>query len=214
MATADEDYDFFKVIVIGDVNVGKTSLIKQFCENKFDLHTRSTVGVDFKICDTIVRKDNQDYKVKLQVWDTAGEEKYKSLTSTFYRNADAAVIVFDISREVTFQSVSFWLKSVHQYCPRDIYTILVGNKCDLSSNIDDTKIENFWYQHDLYYFETSAKSSYKVEETFQKLASDLLSRNQQVLHLPSLDNQGLDSLWLAHQENNKQIQSGYCCYYF
>lgn len=101
---AGEEY-LFKIVVIGDSAVGKSNLLSRFARDEFDLHSKATIGVEFQT--QVVEIDGKE--VKAQVWDTAGQERFRAVTSAYYRGAVGALIVYDISRRTTFESIKRWL---------------------------------------------------------------------------------------------------------
>jgi len=120
-----------KVVVIGESSVGKTNILSRFSRNEFSIETKSTIGVEFltKISEI------KGKKIKLQIWDTAGQEKYKAITNSFYCNSNAALIVFDLSIKETFERVDYWVKEVKKYTREDIILIHIGNKSDLERQV-------------------------------------------------------------------------------
>ena len=125
----DQKHDFlFKIVMIGEHGVGKTQLITRYTKNEFDLHSKTTIGVEFTTRDQII-----DGKlIGAQLWDTAGEEKYKSLTSIYYKGAVGALLVYDITRKDTFDKIcTQWLGELKNFSDPNIVAILIGNKCDL-----------------------------------------------------------------------------------
>ena len=103
----DEDYDcLFKVVLIGDSGVGKSNLLSRFTKNEFNLESKATIGVEFATKTVMVEPDK---KCKAQIWDTAGQERYRAITSTYYRGALGALLVYDITKPKTFESVERWL---------------------------------------------------------------------------------------------------------
>eukprot|EP00794_Sanderia_malayensis_P000371 gene371-1004_t len=199
-------YDYiFKVIIVGDKRVGKSSLLLRFREGIFDDGCLPpTIGVDFLVCDLQVK----NRKVKLQLWDTAGEEEYKAITSVYYRGAHAALIVFDVTRPETFQSAKQWMEDVYTTCGTDVKIIFVGNKCDLSLCIDLNVVKDFTEMNLLYWCQASAKDGTNVEAIFEKVAGDLVELHDQLLSLPSLNN-GPGSLFL--NGNDARQSSQFCC---
>ncbi|CAO0796172.1 unnamed protein product [Mucor circinelloides] len=128
MSRRDDDYDYlFKVVLIGDSSVGKTNLLGRFTRNEFNLESKSTIGVEFAT--RSVEVDNK--VIKAQIWDTAGQERYRAITSAYYRGAVGALLVYDISKHSTFESVSRWLKELRDHADANIVIMLVGNKSDL-----------------------------------------------------------------------------------
>ena len=157
----------FKVILIGDSSTGKTSLINRFVNRIFDDKYLCTIGVDF-FMKTLNIDDNT---VKLQIWDTAGMEKYKSISSSYYRGSHCAFVVYDITNRSSFENVSKWLeayyKSSNPQFKKNI--LLIGNKLDLDDKreVPRTEAESFAQMHQMIYWETSAKEGSNVDEVFQ-----------------------------------------------
>merc|ERR1712188_108651 len=127
-ARPDDDYDYlFKVVIIGDSGVGKSNLLSRFTRNEFHLDSKSTIGVEFA-----TRSIQHDGKIiKAQIWDTAGQERYRAFTSAYYRGAVGALLVYDISKRLTFENVDRWLTELRDHADTNIVIMLVGNKCDL-----------------------------------------------------------------------------------
>uniref|UniRef100_A0A7N9ANK9 Ras-related protein Rab-19 n=1 Tax=Mastacembelus armatus TaxID=205130 RepID=A0A7N9ANK9_9TELE len=173
----DDSFDFlFKIILIGDSNVGKTCVVQNFKSGIFSERQQNTIGVDF----TVRTVDIQGKKVKMQVWDTAGQERFRTITQSYYRSAHGAMIAYDITRSSTFDSVVHWIKEVELYGAANVVLVLIGNKCDLEQ---DRQVQ-FEQACDLAKekgilaaLETSAKESQNVEEAFLMMARELLSRN-------------------------------------
>ncbi|KAJ8431427.1 hypothetical protein Cgig2_004459 [Carnegiea gigantea] len=159
-----EEY-LFKIVVIGDSAVGKSNLLSRYASDEFDLNTKATVGVEFQtVCVEINGKE-----VKAQIWDTAGQERFRAVTSAYYRGAVGALIVYDISRRTTFESVSRWLEELNTHCDTAVARILVGNKCDLE-DIRDVSVEegkSVAESEGLFFIETSALDSTNVKVAFE-----------------------------------------------
>ncbi len=135
----EQKHDFlFKVVMIGEHGVGKTQLIGRYTKNEFDMHSKTTIGVEFTSHSVMF-----DSKViGAQLWDTAGEEKYKSLTSIYYKGAVGALLVYDITRKDTFDRIcSQWLVELEKFSDPNIVSILIGNKCDLKDKREVTTEE-------------------------------------------------------------------------
>ncbi|XP_015905011.1 ras-related protein Rab-33B [Parasteatoda tepidariorum] len=170
----------FKIIVIGDSNVGKTCLTYRFCGGKFPMRTEATIGVDFRERQVVV--DNEP--IKLQLWDTAGQERFrKSMIPHYYRNVHAVVFVYDITKIGSFQNLSHWIAEFKQYQGQceDIPKILVGNKCDIidAVAVNTNMAQKFADDHDMPLFETSAtddREAEHVDAIFMTLAHKLKSR--------------------------------------
>jgi Ras-related protein Rab-11A len=168
-------YDLsFKVIVIGDAGVGKSSLTNKATKNIFNDEYAATVGFEFftfnmKISDKIV---------KLQIWDTCGQEIYRSLITNFYRNSSLAIIVYAINNKDSFNNVDMWLKEIRTHSSPDVKVILIGNKIDLESErqISTEEGQSFANRNKLSKFvEASAKTGINTQTTFINVAYLLFS---------------------------------------
>ncbi|KAK9525643.1 hypothetical protein VZT92_016329 [Zoarces viviparus] len=176
-AEHDDSFDFlFKIILIGESNVGKTCLVQNFKSGIFSERQQNTIGVDF----TVRTVDVDGRRVKMQVWDTAGQERFRTITQSYYRSAHGAIIAYDITRRPTFDSVAHWMKEVELYGASNVVLVLIGNKCDLEQERQVPFEEACNLAEDkniLAALETSAKESQNVEEAFIMMARELMSRN-------------------------------------
>ncbi|KAH7512615.1 ras-related protein RABA1f [Ziziphus jujuba] len=169
---ADDDYDYlFKVVLIGDSGVGKSNLLSRFARNQFSLESKSTIGVEFATRSISV----DDKIVKAQIWDTAGQERYRAITSAYYRGAVGALLVYDVSRHVTFENVDRWLKELRGHTDANIVIMLVGNKADLrhlrAVSSEDAKA--FAEKENAFFMETSALESLNVENAFTQVLTQV-----------------------------------------
>eukprot|EP01102_Stenamoeba_stenopodia_P010862 TRINITY_DN330_c0_g6_i1.p1 TRINITY_DN330_c0_g6~~TRINITY_DN330_c0_g6_i1.p1 ORF type:complete len:223 (+),score=19.23 TRINITY_DN330_c0_g6_i1:533-1201(+) len=163
-----------KLLLIGDSGVGKTCLLIRFTEDSFRPSFIGTIGIDFRI-KTI------EYKnciLKLQIWDTAGQEKFRTITSAYYRNAMGILLVYDITSESSFNNVTNWMKNIKEYAPETVCTILVGNKCDSENDrvITADRGEKLASEFGIPFIETSARTRIGVEEAFLTLAKEIFER--------------------------------------
>ncbi|KAM4615010.1 ras-related protein Rab-19-like [Polymixia lowei] len=173
----DDSFDFlFKIILIGDSNVGKTCVVQSFKSGVFSEKQQNTIGVDF----TVRTVDIEGKKVKMQVWDTAGQERFRTITQSYYRSAHGAMIAYDITRRSTFDSVTHWIQEVEHYGAANVVLVLIGNKCDLESGRQVRFQEACSLAKErgvLAALETSAKEHQNVEDAFMMMAKELMSRN-------------------------------------
>ncbi|KAL4230868.1 Ras-related protein Rab-33B [Mactra antiquata] len=177
----------FKIIVIGDSNVGKTCLTYRFCCGKFPDKTEATIGVDFR--EKMVEVDSEN--LKLQLWDTAGQERFrKSMVQHYYRNVHAVVFVFDVTKMSSFENMPGWIEECDRHnLNKEIPRIFVGNKCDMTDKIavNTNLAQKFADSHNMPLFETSAKDDEKanhVDAIFMTLAHKLKnSKPMMPLHL-------------------------------
>jgi len=156
------DYDYiFKILLVGNSAVGKSSLLMRFAEDLFSESFLPTIGVDFKIRTV----EAAGSKVKLQMWDTAGQERFKSILNSYYKGAHGILLVFDITDKQSFKDLQVWLAEVEKYGRQDIVKILIGNKKDLESQRQVTTAEAKQFAESLgmKYLETSAKDGLNIE---------------------------------------------------
>jgi Ras-related protein Rab-6A len=161
----------FKLIFLGDQSVGKTSIINRFIFDTFDGKDHPTVGIDF-ISKTLYHDEKS---VKLQLWDTAGQERFRSLIPNYIRDSAVALIVFDITNEITYNNLTKWIQDVRSERGHDIVLVIVGNKIDLEKKrvIQKEVAEEFAREHDTLYMEVSAKLGENINSLFQTIASVL-----------------------------------------
>mmetsp|Transcript_13034 Transcript_13034/g.26467 ORF Transcript_13034/g.26467 Transcript_13034/m.26467 type:complete len:217 (+) Transcript_13034:68-718(+) len=167
-------YDYlFKIVVVGNAAAGKTCLLQQFADNKFDCSQMPTIGVDFKIKTIQVH----DKSVKLQLWDTAGQERFRTIGTMYYRGAHGTMIVYDITDAKSFQSVEHWYHELKKHIHLDVPILLVGNKADLAESRQVTTSEGraLAARLDMHFLETSAKTAAGVQEAFWVVASQIKS---------------------------------------
>jgi len=169
---AEDDYNLYKILLLGDTSVGKSCLLLRFCDNSFQEAHLTTIGLDFRL-KTINLKD--DRKVKIQIWDTAGEDRFRSITRNYYKGAKGILLIFDVTNKETFTHVRDWIERIHEESPEGITICLVGNKIDMNesrviSNEEGKKIAD---EFKIPYFETSAKSNIGVEEVFTYLVKEV-----------------------------------------
>nr|CAB99174.1 related to GTP-binding protein rab2 [Neurospora crassa] len=182
-----------KLVCIGDSGCGKSSLTIRLCEGRFVTHHDVTIGVEFGSRIVPVASDPPvpQKHMKLSLWDTAGQETYKSVTRSYFRGASGALLVFDLSRKQTFEHVTDWLNDLRAIAEPDIVVILVGNKADLTEANDENEGENNkrevtrkeaeeWARRNgvLEYVETSAKSGENVEKAFMRVAERIYQNIQ------------------------------------
>jgi len=165
----------FKILLVGDASVGKTSLIYRFINNKFLNSYSSTIGVDYQ---TKIY-DHKGYKIKLQIWDTAGQERFHSITNNYFKGADGILFVYDITNINSFKGVKNWIKESEDY-NNNIQKILLGNKCDLDDSREAKKedVEIFCNEKKIDFFETSAKTNFNLDEAFKRMI-ELIFKNKE-----------------------------------
>ncbi|XP_055812166.1 ras-related protein RABC2a-like [Solanum dulcamara] len=205
---SNSSYDLsFKILLIGDSGVGKSSLLVSFISNVVD-DLAPTIGVDFKIKTLTV----SGKRLKLTIWDTAGQERFRTLTSSYYRGAQGIILVYDVTRRETFTNLSdVWAKEVELYSNnQDCVKMLVGNKVDRESERAVTREEGIALAKDLggLFLECSAKTRENVQHCFEELAL-------QIMEVPSLLEEGSTvgkrNILKQKQEQQTQQSGGGCC---
>ncbi|KAF7457744.1 putative ras-related protein Rab-2 [Cryptosporidium felis] len=210
-------YDFlFKYIIIGDTAVGKSCLLLQFTDRRFRVDHDLTIGVEFgaRIIDIDAKK------VKLQIWDTAGQESFRSITRSYYRGAAGALLVYDITRRDTFNHLGKWLIDVKRNSTPNMVIILVGNKSDLDRREVTTEEGiKFAEQNGLMFIETSAKTSHNVEDAFIRISEAIYNNILDGIYDLSTEADGIKcgrslntNLLLSRNENiDSNTRSRNCC---
>ncbi|CAM4798547.1 unnamed protein product [Rotaria magnacalcarata] len=173
---ATKNISHFKILLIGDSGVGKTSLLNRFSDDTFSESFISTIGIDFRS----KMITNAKEKIKLQIFDTAGQERFRSITCLYFKDAHAVMIVFDVTKQESFDNIKMWLEEVNTNATTDVNIVLVGNKCDLASErvVDYAKAKELADSLHISYIETSAKGSNNVEQIFQTVITEILSNNE------------------------------------
>ena len=174
----ESDFEtLIKLCIIGDSSVGKSNFLFKFIEGQFSPLHVATIGFDYK--SRIITLPNFKKKVKLQIWDTAGQEKYMSVNKNLFQRVQGVILMYDITSRETFERLNIWLNIIKQmtnYIP----IVLVGNKLDLEDNEDDGRIieygegEDFAKENDFDFFEVSAKNGTNVEKAFISIAEKIL----------------------------------------
>ena len=161
----------YKIMILGESKVGKTSLIKRYTKDEFGGAYLATVGMDFE--DKIIDIDNK--KVRLQIWDTAGQERFRNVTKKYFQSSNGLLIVYDITDKESFEKINFWVDSIKNYAPENVKLILVGNKCDLINKREVTveEGENYAKKLNIKFFESSAKDGTNVKDLFFYLANKI-----------------------------------------
>lgn len=171
--SAGSQYDhLFKILIIGDSGVGKSSLMLRFCDDAFNETQLSTIGVDFKVKYMV----ENGKRLKMAIWDTAGQERFRTLTSSYYRGAQGIILVYDCTSRDTFESLSHWLEEIKQHCTHDdAIKMLVANKVDLpDQQVPRSEGEDFAFSHQMLFIETSAKTRIGVSQAFEELVLKIL----------------------------------------
>ncbi|XP_041462747.1 ras-related protein Rab-39B-like [Lytechinus variegatus] len=170
----------FRLILVGDSTVGKSSLLRRFCDGKFVEVSDPTVGVDF-YARLIEVNVNPKTRVKLQLWDTAGQERFRSITTSYYRNSVGVMLVYDISNRQSFENLQEWLLEAQENViyPHNTTYMVVGHKTDLGEDMREVhreEGERFAFANGMKFIETSAKACTNVEAAFSVMAKEIYSK--------------------------------------
>jgi len=179
----------FKYIIIGDSSVGKSCLLLQFADKRFKADHDTTIGVEFGSKNIQIK----DKTIKMQIWDTAGQESFRSITRSYYRGSIGALLVYDVTRRETFEGLTKWLEETRNYANDKTLIILIGNKTDLADKreVSTEEGEKFAKQNGIFFMETSAKTAFNVETAFHKTAEEILERIQKGEIDPTNESNGI-----------------------
>ncbi len=165
-----------KILLIGNSGSGKSCLLLRFSDNKFNTSFHTTIGVDFKV--KFIEADGQ--VLKLVLWDTAGQQRFKTLTSSYYRGADGIIIVYDITDRQSFDNVIMWYDEMNKSINKRVSTMLIGNKCDLTEKraVSEQQGRSLANKYGIPFAQTSAKTSENVNQIFANLAKNMVANNE------------------------------------
>ena len=195
------NYDYLlKYIIVGDSAVGKSNLLLRFIHDDFKIEYQSTIGVEFDAKNLNIK--NKIFR--LQIWDSAGQETYRSLTRAYYKNCVCAILVYDISNRESFENISQWVNHCIENSPKKVFMILVGNKCDLieSRQIPFEKGKEMAEKNNMMFFETSAKTGENVERIFVDSTKEI--NNKIIEGYYDLEN---DTCGIKKGNNHKKINN-------
>ena len=209
------NYDYiFKVALIGDSATGKTSILLRFIDDYFTEDTKSTIGVDFKIVSLLLEPK---VYAKMQIWDTCGSERFKSLTSSFIKTCSAFILVFDLTRTSTFQNIEHWIRTIKENTSPK-FLILIGNKSDLVEQraLNKDFILEYCQKHFFNYLEISAKNNSNIEIMFKEVAYQLYMdiKKKENANLKSQGKQGnftnISNIQVQLESEDQKQKNG-CC---
>ena len=202
----------FKIVLIGDSNVGKTNILSKYLQNEFNPDSKATVGVEFG-SKTFNINDNV---IKAQIWDTAGTEKYRSITNAYYKGAKGAFVVYDISRKSSFNNIDKWLFDLKNNGDENINIILIGNKIDLEHQREVTteEGEKKAVLNKASFIETSAKNGDNIEKAFNLMIENVYENfKKENENKENIDSEELnkEKTLNLNSNNENQIKKKKCC---
>ena len=201
------------VILVGDMGVGKSSLISQYIKKEFPESPLPTIAIEFTT--KILRMKNGD-KIKMQIWDTAGQEKYKSITSHHYKKAVGALLVYDVTRRITFDDCIKWYTELKNYTDKECIICIVGNKIDIvqkNQNLREVRREegeNFSKKNNSLFYEMSAKKYDEINRCFEDLIRKIYEAKKENLKMSGKFS--VNESFIVKEEMIKNNEShNYCC---
>ena len=166
----------YKILILGDSKVGKSCFLTRYADKTYQEDYLSTIGMDYKIKNYELENGAI---IKLYIWDTAGQDRFRSITSNYYKGADGIILIYDITKQETFNNVRNWITSIKEEAPAKVVLILVGNKVDDEKNraVPQSEGEKIADEYNLPFLECSAKSDINVTETFDVLIKKIVEIN-------------------------------------
>ena len=202
-----------KYVIVGDAAVGKSNLLLRYTHGEFKEEYQLTIGVEFGSNNIIV--DNNIFRI--QIWDTAGQENFRSITRSYYKNSACALIVYDITRRQSFENLINWIEDCKNSSPKTVFMVLIGNKCDLEKNreVSEEEGREFAEKYGMLFFETSAKTGKNVEEVFKESVKIIAQKIKENYY--DLENQSCgikkgneENIVLGNSGNNNNEEK-WCC---
>ena len=175
----DEEIPLYKILLLGDSTVGKTCFLLRYMEDSFiDLHM-ATIGLDYRL-KTMILEDQK--KVKVQLWDTAGQDKFRAITRNYYKGASGIILIFDVTNNKSFENIKKWMNEIKEEISEKVSIVLIGNKIDNTAErkISKEQGEKLAKDYEVAFFETSAKTGEGVNESVLYLVQKIVETDPEV----------------------------------
>ena len=200
----DEENLSFKLITLGNAGVGKTSILQRYLYDKFNINSESTIGIELSYKEIILENNES---VTLKIIDTCGQEKYRSLSKSYFKNTDGVLFVFDLSNIESFKEITDWIKLFNENHngKEKVPKCLVGSKCDLEKKVTDDKIKEVSQKYNLHYYETSAKDNFNINKLFEDMSKILYENNK------LNKNEKQKSIKIINQKIEEKPKKRNCC---
>ena len=194
----------FKILTLGESGVGKTCILRRFVENKFLKNHLATIGIDFRAKTIQIN----GYEVKLKIWDTAGEERFRNITNQYYKGADGIILVFDLTNFDTMNKIRDWYNQIkNNTSSNDIGLVLVANKSDLKREVSNEECLNLSKELNIQLYETSALTGEGVNEIFEYITQEIISKKN---YLDDTQANGV-TLGIGDNKNKNKDKKNDCC---
>ena len=200
----------FKIILIGNASVGKTSIFNKFIIGEFNKTYKSTISVE---CKSKYLKIDKNLFAKLNIWDTMGSEIFRAVTKQYYRGANGAIVIFDLAQQNTFNDLKKWIKDIKNYGEKNIQIIIVGNKLDLigQRKVTQSQAVNFCRENNYKYIEASAKDGTNILKIFEELTLDLSSKYQKEKEKERNKKYTMKTLEISIKNDDTKNKKKGCC---
>ena len=188
----------YKILLLGDSSVGKTCFLMRYTDNTFqDIHM-STIGLDYKLKNVQLEDGKM---VKIQVWDTAGQDRFRSITKNYYKGAHGIILIYDVTENKSFENVKNWMNQIKEEVSEKVTIILVGNKIDDEEHrkITTEQGESMAKEFDIMFFECSAKTGENIEQTFKEVTMKIVE------NFSNVEEKGTTKI-----KNKKDKKKGFC----
>ena len=196
-----------KILTLGATQVGKTSIVLRYSEDKFNYNKIATIGIDFKI--KIIKKGNE--RIKVSIYDTAGQERFQNIVKHYYKGANGVLLIYDITKRDTFKNLDFWIKDLEDNSDIDnLFIYLIGNKNDMEDKREVSWVEanNYAKEKKLPYIEVSAKTGNNIQKLFDEVIKGATTK---MLTNENKDNSLNESIRLSFLEQEERTPKKYLC---